>query len=114
MLSFIRSSPAPRPSPLSTGERERTAAHADVARLKQANRFTILGVALVLAGYYWISSAGGVSPVPMYSHYYARLADSFERGQTHLLVMPAPGHLALPDPYDPVANRPFRGRVHDM
>jgi hypothetical protein len=29
--------------------------------------------------------------------------------------MPAPAHLALPDPYDPIANRPFRQRhgVHD-
>jgi hypothetical protein len=54
-------------------------------------------------------------PLPSYSAYYNRQADAFLRGQTHLILKPPAGLLALPDPYDPVANRPYRKGigVHD-
>jgi hypothetical protein len=45
------------------------------------------------------------------SDYYPLLADAFRAGQTSLLVQPSPEMLALPDPYDPVANGPYR--LHD-
>ena len=81
----------------------------------RATRAAACGFALVTALHVWILSAGGVTPFPSYSSYYDRLAGGFLRGQTSLTIMPAPAHLALPDPYDPVANRPFRQRngVHD-
>jgi hypothetical protein len=80
-----------------------------------ATRAAACAFALVAALHVWILSAGGASLFPSYSSYYDRLAGGFLRGQTSLTIMPAPAHLALPDPYDPVANRPFRQRpgVHD-
>ena len=45
------------------------------------------------------------------SEYYALLTDAFLAGQTSLLVQPSAEMLALPDPYDPVANA--RLRLHD-
>jgi len=45
------------------------------------------------------------------SEYYALLTDAFLAGQTSLLVQPPAEMLALPDPYDPVANA--RLRLHD-
>lgn len=40
--------------------------------------------------------------------YYDELADAFLAGQVHLLRPPPPELLALPDPWDPNANRGFR------
>ena len=45
------------------------------------------------------------------SEYYPLLTDAFLAGQTSLLVQPSSEMLALPDPYDPVANA--RLRLHD-
>ena len=45
------------------------------------------------------------------SEYYALLTDAFLAGQTSLLVQPAAELLALPNPYDPIANGRFR--LHD-
>src|ERR1035438_9413949 len=45
------------------------------------------------------------------SEYYPLLTDAFLAGQTSLLVQPSAKLLALPDPYDPVANAKFR--LHD-
>ena len=45
------------------------------------------------------------------SEYYPLLTDAFLAGQTSLLVQPSAELLALPDPYDPVANA--RLRLHD-
>ena len=45
------------------------------------------------------------------SEYYALLTDAFLAGQTNLLVQPSAELLALPDPYNPVANGQFR--LHD-
>lgn len=62
-----------------------------------------------------ILSAGFVWPLPSYSAYYNRQADAFLHGQSHLILRPPAGLLALPDPYDPDANRPFRQGIgiHD-
>jgi hypothetical protein len=40
--------------------------------------------------------------------YYDELADAFLAGQLHLLRMPPPEMMALPNPSDPAANRSFR------
>jgi hypothetical protein len=62
--------------------------------------------------YVWVISAGTITRWPEYSQgYYDLLADAFLHGQTHLRVEPAPALLALPDPYDAVANQPWR--LHD-
>jgi hypothetical protein len=41
-------------------------------------------------------------------HHYEYLAEGFLRGHTYLPVEPDPRLLQLSDPYDPVANRPYR------
>ena len=43
--------------------------------------------------------------------YYAHLAESFLHGQLSLRIQPRPELLALPNPYDPEANLPYR--LHD-
>jgi len=45
------------------------------------------------------------------SEYYPLLTDAFLAGRTSLLIAPDPRLLALPDPYDPVANANYR--LHD-
>ncbi len=44
--------------------------------------------------------------------YYGLLAEGFRSGHLYAAIEPHPALLALPDPYDPVANAPYR--VHDM
>jgi len=44
--------------------------------------------------------------------YYELLTAGFRDGHTYVRLQPPPGLLALPDPYDPVANAPYR--AHDM
>jgi 4-amino-4-deoxy-L-arabinose transferase-like glycosyltransferase len=85
------------------------------AIVRQATRSAVLGFVLVALLQVYILSAGGVWPLPSYSAYYARQADAFTNGQAHLLQRPVPGLTALPDPYDPDANRPYRKSegVHD-
>ena len=52
--------------------------------------------------------------------YYNLLVDGFRAGQLNVKQEPPPGLVRLADPYDPKANRPYRGiifrdgRVHDM
>lgn len=53
-------------------------------------------------------SAFGRSP----DGYYGALTAGFESGHLYVAIDPKPELLALPDPYDPVANAPYR--VHDM
>ena len=59
----------------------------------------------------WIISAGRWTNWPSYGAYYSKLADGFARGQASLVERPDPRLLALPDPYDPRANRDVR--LHD-
>ena len=53
--------------------------------------------------------------------YYNRLVEGFRSGQLSLKQEPPAGLVALPDPYDPQANYPYRGivytdtnRIHDL
>ncbi len=82
------------------------------------HRFGLVAAELVgvmLLAYLWLGMAGRterwLEGEFWYAEYYSPLADAFARGQTHLPVEPAPELLALPDPYDPVANAPYR--FHD-
>ncbi|HTW94193.1 MAG TPA: hypothetical protein VMD30_05345 [Tepidisphaeraceae bacterium] len=73
--------------------------------------------ALILIVYSWEISAGTmeVSRWPHYTNYSSLLADGFIHGHTWY-EMEVPHWLeALPNPYDPWANRQFRwGHAHDM
>lgn len=77
------------------------------------------GLALIVAAtttllfYAWSAASSGFTlwPGGPADDYYNRLTDAFLAGQLHLQVEPHPALLALPDPYDPVANAPYR--VHD-
>lgn len=68
----------------------------------------------VLLHYLWTASSTG-NPFRFggpQDDYYNLLCDGFLRGQLHLPVEPHPELLRLPNPYDPVANAPYR--VHDL
>jgi hypothetical protein len=70
--------------------------------------------ALVGAYYLWTVWSSG-SPIAFHqsrADYHNLLSDGFLSGHLHLNVAPDPRLLALPDPYDPVANQPFR--THDL
>ena len=70
--------------------------------------------ALVGAYYLWTVWSSG-SPIAFNqdrSDYFNLLSDGFLSGHLHLLVAPDPNLLALPDPYDPVANQGLR--IHDL
>lgn len=73
-----------------------------------------LAVAL-LAGTFFFWSA--VQPARQWAFkapdgYYPLLTAGFRSGHLYAAIEPNPDLLALPDPYDPVANAPYR--VHDM
>ncbi|HEY1792158.1 MAG TPA: hypothetical protein VGG34_04510 [Opitutaceae bacterium] len=44
--------------------------------------------------------------------YYSLQTEGFRTGHLYAAVQPSPALLALPDPYDPTANAPYR--IHDM
>ena len=72
---------------------------------------------LVLAAAWWFfwtaaQPVGGSFFGRERSGYYGALTKGFREGHLHVDFKPAPGLLALKDPYDPVANAPYR--VHDM
>lgn len=77
------------------------------ARMGRAETLALglLAVA-VCAFYFWTALTSGPA-----SGYYGLLTDSFLDGQTSLHVEPTPELLALPDPYDPAQNAPYR--LHD-
>jgi hypothetical protein len=72
--------------------------------------------ALVLAFYVWIVQTS--TPYKFNEYYsgpYGQLADALLHGQLSLRNPPPPGLLALPNPYDPIANAPFRAQdLHDL
>ena len=74
--------------------------------------FLALGV--VVAHYRWTASSTANPFAFGYHHedFYNLLTDAILAGQLHLQVAPRPELLALPDPYDPKANAPYR--VQDM
>lgn len=70
---------------------------------------------VVLTGwlYFWCARQPGVPFVDKNpSGYYGLQAAGFLQGHLHAAIEPHPALKALPDPYDPVANAPYR--VHDM
>jgi hypothetical protein len=79
-------------------------------------------VTLVLAFYAW-TAGSGTEPIQFgkdQPDYYNQLTDAFLHGQTSLRRKPDPGLVALPDPYDPAANEPYRfppnpaEKTHDL
>jgi hypothetical protein len=77
-------------------------------------RACIAGALAVMAVFYaWTASTSEfpARPGSGYGYYYNHLANAFRAGQLHLLIEPRKELLALPDPYDPVANAPYR--LHD-
>ena len=64
--------------------------------------------------FYWttLQPAGGFFFSKERSGYYGALTKGFCEGHLHVDFKPTPGLLALKDPYDPVANAPYR--AHDM
>jgi hypothetical protein len=112
----LRESHAPRTSPV-VGVSAATAEDGPPAAARRgATRATLIAVGVILIAQAWIVSAGRmVGPWPQYSNYYARLAEAFDHRQASLLQEPDPGLLALFDPWEPVASRPFRQQngVHD-
>jgi hypothetical protein len=85
-----------------------------VARFPRRNYVALAATTAVIAWFYFLcagqSSAHWTSREP--NGYYNLLADAFLAGQLHLKLEPHPNLLQLPDPYDPVANAPYR--VHDL
>jgi hypothetical protein len=74
----------------------------------------VLGGAALLAFYLWtVSSSGDPFAIGReQSDYYNLLVDGLLEGRLSLLVQPAPELLALPNPYDPAQNGPYR--LHDV
>ncbi len=77
-------------------------------------RFALLLILLFGALFYfgsaWSSLPAWTDQAP--SGYYGLQTEAFRAGQLHLKLEPHPQLLRLEDPYDPVANAPYR--VHDM
>jgi hypothetical protein len=72
----------------------------------------VAALALAAVAQVWIITAGAWTHWPQYTSHYAGLADGFLHGELSLHVRPSPELLALPDPYDPRANFPYR--IHDL
>ena len=71
-----------------------------------------LGAALALCTVAIFWTANGVAPWDADTsnvwHQYEYLTEGFRHGHTYLSVEPPPGLLRLKDPYDPIANAPYR------
>src|SRR6266567_1899163 len=84
----------------------------------RARTLAILGcVALVLLVYVrcgW-SYAKDLNPAPQRTDFHNLVADALVHRQTDLRIKPPTGLLKLKNPYDPVANAPYRGQgLHDL
>lgn len=81
-----------------------------------SSRFERLLLLLIVAACAWSCSFRLREGDPAFTRlpdgYYALLTAGFRSGHTYLPLEPHPALLALADPYDPVANAPFR--AHDM
>jgi hypothetical protein len=83
--------------------------------LRSRLNLVVLGVLAVVACFYVWTATSSANPIEFgggKTDYYNLQSDAFLHGQLSLLVQPAKKLLALPDPYDPVANAPYR--LHDM
>jgi hypothetical protein len=67
----------------------------------------VLVLILVAGVQLWISTAG-FAAWSRGSRYVSLMADAFLHGQLSLTISPPPELLALPDPYDPLANSRYR------
>jgi hypothetical protein len=77
--------------------------------------FLAAALSLVFAHYLWTASSSG-TPFQLgadQQDYYNLLSDGLLSGELGFRVRPSAELLRLPDPYDPVANAPFR-RYHDV
>jgi hypothetical protein len=74
----------------------------------RARRYVRLALVLCLAAHVWLISAGHLGFWPQFTARYDLLARGFALGQTNLPIITNPKFAALPDPYDPVANKIFR------
>jgi hypothetical protein len=84
------------------------------SRIEQRGN-VILSVVLLVCGWLYFGAArppGGAWFSREPSGYYGLLTAGFCSGHLYAAIDPHPGLLALDDPYDPVANAPYR--VHDM
>jgi hypothetical protein len=74
----------------------------------------IFVLGLVVSGlFFWtVSKVSGEFFTRQPSGYYGLQTQGFIKGQVNAAITPRPELLALKDPYDPVANAPYR--VHDM
>ena len=71
-------------------------------------------IALAIVGFVrlWLDSGGRLVVWPSHTVYYEVLADAFMHHQVSLRIQPRAELAALPDPYDPAANLPYRW--HDV
>ena len=72
----------------------------------------VLTLGLTLIAYVWITSSGTWTHWNRYTHFNSQLADSFLHRRLSLATRPSAALLALPDPYDPIANEKLR--AHDL
>jgi hypothetical protein len=86
-----------------------------IPALRSPFNVLVLGLLVAVASFYlWTATSSG-NPIHFgesRTDYYNVLGDGFLDGQLSLPVKPAKELLALPNPYDPVANGPYR--LHDL
>jgi hypothetical protein len=70
------------------------------SRSRMIDLWLLVIVCLALLTYVWIISIGTMNNWPSGRDYYWMLAQAFQKGQTSLLVKPAPELLSLTNPYD--------------
>jgi hypothetical protein len=88
------------------------------SRPSRARTFAILGcVGVVLLVYVrcaW-SYEKDLNPAPKRTDFHNLVANALVHRQAELTIKPPPGLLKLKNPYDPVANAPYRGQgIHDL
>jgi len=82
--------------------------------IKKSNLFTYIIVCIYFLFNFWTTTSSN-NPINFSRKsvdYYNNLVDSFCAGKTYFLKLPSEQLLALKDPYDPIANAPYR--FHDV
>jgi hypothetical protein len=72
---------------------------------------------VLLAAVFYLWTAATTYPFDFATHQtgvYNLLTDSFLHGHTYLPIRPPAGLLALANPYNPTANAPYQGGLHDL
>lgn len=83
-------------------QRWMTQSIAGVQKFTQEYWYTVPAVFVVILVYVWFASSGSWRQWKPATHYYADLADGFQRGQLYLQERPSPELLNLTNPYDPL------------